>query len=86
MALALILLGSGREKRQRRDIDFSGVIKLIRTHKSISTAYIGIGGEAIIYGATWPLFLYLFFSKVISLGIVVSLGSLLAAVFFNNYW
>lgn len=81
MVLSLILLGSGSRRRQRRDINFSGVISLIKSHKSISIAYIGVGGEAIIYLVTWPLFLFLFFGKVISLGVIVSLASFFAAIF-----
>lgn len=81
MVISLLLLGKSREKRQKHDIQFKGVIKLIKVHKSVALAYIGAAGEAILYAVVWPIFLFLFFGKLVSLGIVVSLSALLAAIF-----
>ena len=81
MVLSLVLLGKEADKRQKRDIEFSGVVRLIKKHKSMSFAYMGAGAETITYIVVWPIFLYLFFGKLISLGVVVSLGALFAALF-----
>jgi len=81
MFASLILLGKDHDKRQRRDVKFVDVLELLKTHKSISLTYIGAGAETYIYFIAWPLFLFLFFGQVISLGIIVSLSTLFAAVF-----
>ncbi|MCH7641498.1 MFS transporter [Patescibacteria group bacterium] len=81
MFASLILLGKDHDKRQRRDVRFVDVLKLIKTHKSISLAYIGAGAETYIYFVAWPLFLFLLFGQVITLGLIVSLSTLFAAVF-----
>jgi len=79
--VSLLLLGKDHDKRQKRDVRFFDVLKLVRKHKSVSLAYVGYGGEYIMYSAVWPLFLFLFFGQVISLGAIVSLSSLTAAAF-----
>jgi MFS family permease len=80
MLASLFLLGKDHEKKQRRDVRFREVLRLIRIHKSISLAYIGSSGEGVIYTIIWPLFLFLSFSEVLELGWIVSLASLLAAI------
>lgn len=81
MVASLALLGKDHDKRQKRDIKFISVVKLLFTHKSITLAYAGTGAETVIYMFIWPIFLFLFFGQVVSLGIVVSLSSLIAALF-----
>lgn len=81
MGIALLLLGKDHERRQRRDIKFSEVISLIKSHKSISLAYVGSSAETILYMIIWPLFLFRFFGQVISLGAVVSVSVFFAAIF-----
>lgn len=81
MGIALLLLGKNHERRQRRDIKFSEVIALIRSHKSISLAYIGASAEGTLYAIIWPVFLFLFFGQVVSLGIIVSVAVFSAAIF-----
>ena len=81
MGVALLLLGKDHERRQRRDIKFSEVISLIKSHKSISLAYIGSSAETVLYMVIWPLFLFGFFGQVISLGAVVSVSVFFAAIF-----
>lgn len=81
MIVSLVLLGKDHDRRQKRDIKFREIISLVKSHKSISLAYIGSSAEAIIYIVVWPVFLFLFFGQVITLGIVISLASLFAAVF-----
>ena len=81
MALALLLLGKNHERKQRRDIKFSEVISLIKSHKSISLSYIGSSAEGILFAVIWPVFLFIFFGQVISLGTVVSVAAFSAAVF-----
>lgn len=79
--VSFLLLGKNHDKRQKRDVRFFDVLKLVKKHKSVSLAYFGYGGEYIMYSAIWPLFLFLFFGQVISLGVIVSLSSLAAATF-----
>lgn len=81
MILALFLLGKNHDKRQRRDIQFSEVTSLLKSHKSMTLAYVGYAAEAMLYTVIWPIFLFIFFGQVISLGIVVSLSVLLAAIY-----
>lgn len=81
MGIALLLLGKDHERRQKRDIKFSEVISLIRSHKSISFAYIGSSAEGVLYMVIWPLFLFRFFGQVVSLGAVVSVAVFAAAIF-----
>ncbi len=81
LAASLVFLGKDHEKRQKRDIKFSEVLALIKKHKYISLSYIGSSAEGIIYTDIWPLFLFLFFGQVISLGAIVSAASLMAAGF-----
>ncbi len=79
--LSLLMLGRHNDKKQRRDVKYANVLGLIKDHKLVSLAYIGYGGEFIVYSVVWPLFLFLFFGSVINLGVIVSLASLISAVF-----
>jgi MFS family permease len=81
MILTLVFLGRDHDKRQRNDIKFDDVYFLIKEHKSISLAYIGSSAESTTYAVIWPLFLFLFFGDVISLGGIVSIAMLVAAFF-----
>ncbi len=81
MGVALLLLGRDHERRQRRDIKFSEVISLLKSHKSISLAYIGSSAETVLYVVIWPVFLFRYFGQVISLGAIVSVSVFFAAIF-----
>ena len=81
MTLAFVLIGKDHDKRQRRDVKFKEVFALIKRLKSISLAYIGSGGEVTTYGVVWPLFLFIFFGQVISMGQIVTLSALVASIF-----
>lgn len=81
MVFSLILLGKDHDKKQKIDIEFREVINLVKSHRSISLAYAGSGTEGVLYYIVWPLFLFLFFGQVISLGAVLSASALIAAVF-----
>lgn len=81
MVLSAWLLGKDHDKRQINDITFTDIFIAIRKNKLMSISYIGASGESIIYAALWPIFLYLFFGKLISLGIVVSVAALISSVF-----
>jgi MFS family permease len=81
MLISMLFLGNKHEKKQTLDVSFNEVFRAIAKNKSVSLAYIGTGGEAIINSVLWPLFLYLFFGELISIGSVVSVASLLAAFF-----
>lgn len=81
MLISLLLLGKGSKTRQIHDVKFINVINLIKNHKSVSLAYVSVGAEAIISSVVWPIFLFLFFKRVVSLGIIVSLSALTASIF-----
>jgi len=81
MAVALFVLGKDHDKRQRRDIFFSQVVKLIRNHKSVSLAYFGLAAEGYLYAIVWPIFLSVFWGGILTLGKVVTLATLLASIF-----
>jgi len=81
MSFSILLLGKGSKTRQFHDVAFFDVLKTIAAHKSISLAYIGMAGEGVISGIIWPMFLYLFFGKLIDLGLIVTLSALIAAIF-----
>ncbi|KKQ42922.1 MAG: MFS family major facilitator transporter [Microgenomates group bacterium GW2011_GWC1_37_8] len=80
IVISIIVLGHGSKTRQKQDVKFIEVLKLVVRLKSTSVAYVGAGGEAVIAAVVWPLFLYLFFGKVISLGLIVSGAALISAV------
>ncbi len=81
MLFTLLILGKDHDRRQRRDIKFQEVLNLIKTHPPISFAYVGSSAEAVLHSVAWPLFLFLFFGQVMSMGITVSSASLIAALF-----
>jgi len=81
MILSVAFLGREHDKKQRRDIDFKEVIKLVIKLKTVSLAYMGLNAEYFLYGTMWPLFIFLFFGKILSTGAIISLASLIAALF-----
>lgn len=81
MFLAIVLLGSGKNLRQRHDVYFKDVVGLLLKHKSITLAYVSGGIESTFYLVGWALFLYFFFNGVLGLGLVVSVSLLLSAIF-----
>lgn len=81
MVIAIILLGKDHERRQRRDVKFVEVLKLIKKHKYIAVAYVGVATDMVMYIVIWPVFLFLFFGEVLNLGIVVSASAFVAAIF-----
>src|SRR3989344_691878 len=81
VVIALFLVGRGDEERQRHDVTFGGVLILIRRLKSISLAYVGSGGEGMLYVTLWPLLLYFIFGQLVSMGEIVSLSVLVSSLF-----
>jgi predicted MFS family arabinose efflux permease len=47
--ISLLLLGRYHDKKQKRDVKYVDVLKLIKSHKSVSLAYVGYGGEFVVY-------------------------------------
>lgn len=80
MLVAILVLGRKNDVAQKRDVKLSEVFSLIKNHKSVSLAYVGLQAEFTFYTVVWPLFLFLLFGRVISLGIIVSAASLVAAI------
>ena len=79
--ISLIFLNKDHDKRQKHDIGLKDVFNLFKTHKLSLLAYLGTGGEAVLHSIAWPLFLYFFFKQVVNLGVIVSLATLIAALF-----
>jgi MFS family permease len=81
MLFSIVLLGKDHDKKQKRDINLSDVLNIVKKHKIMSVAYIGASVEGTINVIFWPLFLYLFFGEVISLGGIVT-GAIFTASLF----
>jgi hypothetical protein len=80
MALALFLIGRNHDKKQQRDILVGDVINLVKKHKFKSLAYAGTAGEGVIYAIFWPIFLHIVMGGYLSLGSIVSVSGLIAAL------
>lgn len=80
MLVALLVLGRDHDVAQKKDVELSEVLSLIKSHKSVSLAYMGLQAEFTFYAVVWPLFLFILFGRVISLGIIVSAATFIAAV------
>lgn len=80
MLVALFILGRQNDVAQKRDVRLSEVFSLIKSHRSVSLAYVGLQAEFTFYAVAWPLFLFILFGKVISLGIIVSAATLIASI------
>jgi len=81
MILSAIFFGKNNDKRQKLDVKAVDVFKRLVAYKSLSLALVGISGSFVIIGVVWPLYLFLFFDEVIGLGLVVSAGLFVTAVF-----
>jgi MFS family permease len=81
MVAGYIALGRDHDKKQRRDVKLDDILKLIFHHKRYSISYFGSGGETVLLGVVWPLYLYLFFGNFSDLGIVISASLFVSAVF-----
>lgn len=75
----MIALLSG-EIKPHHDARISDVIQLFKTHKKVMMAYFGWGLESSIYGAIWPVFLFLLVGKILFFGEIISAAVLLAAM------
>lgn len=81
MVISVLLLKDSGDFKQKHDVSYLDVLKIVLKHKSISLAYIFGGAEAIYYTVGWGLFLFLFFGDVLGLGAVLSISLLLSAIF-----
>jgi len=80
MVVSLMILGKDHEKRQKVDVSLREVWKIVVEQKSVSLAYIGNGGEVVLYGYIWPVYLYLVFGKLTTLGLIITLANILTAL------
>jgi MFS family permease len=78
---SLLFLIPAEDISQEHDIVPSDVIKSMLKRKKITLAYIGNGGEYVYQYFYWPLFLFLTFGGILTLGGIVSTAALLAGVF-----
>jgi len=60
-------------------VSYGQVIDLIRSWPKDFVAFVGAGGENLIYSIYWPLFIYFIFQSQLDLGIFASVVTLLAA-------
>lgn len=67
------------EKIKKQNITFSRVLKADTKKKGL--AYIASGAIGVSAWVLWPLFIYLNVEKVISLGLIISIGSLITIFF-----
>jgi hypothetical protein len=81
MVLSLLYLGLDYDKKQRNDVTLGEIFRLIFKHKRVALGYIGSSIDGIIYSYIWPLFLFLFFGKLISVAFIVSLSMLIASLY-----
>jgi hypothetical protein len=77
---SLFIFGRKHDMRQKTDVKIDDILRLVFKHKSVSSAYAGIGGELHLYGVIWPIFIFFLFGSVLDLGIIVSVSALLAAL------
>lgn len=78
---ALLFIGLNDDRKQKKDTRLADMLALLKKHKLVSASYASFQLESSLYFIIWPLFLFLFFGEVVSLGVVVSLGALFAALF-----
>jgi len=67
-------------KKPYHDAKIEKVFRLFKTHPKVLAAYLGWGGEAALYGAVWPIFLFLILDNILAYGGIFSASILLAAV------
>lgn len=79
-SLAMMVALLSKEIKPHRDARIINVIQLFKTHKRIMVGYFGWGLESSLYGAVWPVFLFLLVGKILAFGEIISAAVLVAAV------
>lgn len=88
MLLAMLLFGRGSDEPQKVDVKASEVLKIMWNRKSVSAAYIGQGADALFHTIFWPMFLFILFGQVLTVGTIFS-GAILfsaAVALFTGIW
>jgi MFS family permease len=80
MLLGLILLGTKKDTKQHHDVKVKEVLSLMWNRKLVSASYASFQADTSIYLIIWPLFLFLFFKSVISLGEIISISAFIAGI------
>ncbi len=79
-ALGVMVALLSREIKPRRDARIANVLELFKTHKRIMLGYIGWSLESTLYGAIWPVFLFLLVGRILAFGEIISAAVFLAAI------
>jgi MFS family permease len=79
-ALGVMVALLSKEIRPHRDARIVNVIQLFKTHKKVMLGYFGWGLESALYGAVWPVFLFLLVGKILAFGEIVSAAVFMAAI------
>jgi len=79
-ALGLMVALLSREIMPRRDARIVNVIQLFKSHKKVMVGYFGWGLESALYGAIWPIFLFLLVGKILAFGEIIAAAVLVAAI------
>lgn len=80
MLLAMVLLGKGADAPQKVDVRASEVLKVMWNRKSVSAAYMGQGADALFHTIFWPMFLFILFGQVLTVGTIFSGAVLFSAM------
>lgn len=78
--LAMMVILLSQEIKPQRDARISKVLRLFKKHKRPFAAYFGWGLESALYGAIWPVFLFLLVGEILSFGGIISAAVLMAAI------
>jgi hypothetical protein len=79
-ALGVMVALLSPEIKPRRDARIANVFELFKTHKRVVMGYIGWASEAALYGAIWPVFLFILVGRILAFGEIISAAVLLAAI------
>lgn len=80
LTLAVMIALLSKEIRPLHDARVANVFKLFKTHKKVVVSYFGWGLESSLYGAIWPVFLFLLVGRILVFGEIISAAVLVAAV------
>jgi hypothetical protein len=76
--LAMIALRFSARDKPFHDARFLTSFALFKQHPKTFLAYLGWGGETVIYADLWPIFLFLILGNILSYGGIVTIGILLS--------
>lgn len=78
--LAILAILPAPKTAPRHDARIIKVWQIFRSHKRMTAAYIGWGGESGLYGIIWPIFLFLILGQILTFGGIFSAAILFASL------